>query len=262
MRRPFVFIRRPRKWAHHTGQRVAARTVRIVRRSSGRPLAAALYSASLGVVVGLALLLGAPGLRPSSARATPTIGGGDCWKAGTPLMCRTTWAGARQLMKLRVIDQLPTSNLGRTLWSDMQTAYSNWNVPQGAQSFRDYARTNDSYIYVKLDLGLGCNTSTGKSSGYVMNFDTSSQYMGQNPGNIWWSELYIGFGAADVACRASSVPIAAHELGHTIGLEHSTTSASLMYGGSLLTGPNVTLDIASDSTCTGEKGVSCVFQTN
>lgn len=38
--------------------------------------------------------LWAGALSATEARATPTIGGGDCWKAGTPLLCRVTWQGS------------------------------------------------------------------------------------------------------------------------------------------------------------------------
>ena len=104
--------------------------------------------------------------RPVSA--TPTIGGGDCWKAGTPLLCRVTWQGAGQLMLMKVINQLGTDYAGvNQLWPGTTTAYQNWNVPQGAQSFRDYGRTNDSWVYMKRNDAQGCN-------GYTVNYNSNN----------------------------------------------------------------------------------------
>lgn len=100
-----------------------------------------LQSSVWGLMVAQAALflvvVGTGVFRTSEASAGHTLGGGDCWQAGTPWTCRENWLGAGQLLYLRVINAyIPSSS---TLWSQTQTAYSNWNVPEGAQSFRDYA---------------------------------------------------------------------------------------------------------------------------
>jgi hypothetical protein len=186
---------------------------------------------------------------------------GDCWKAGTPLLCRNTWAGAGQLLLLRVIDQLGADTPGRTLWTHTVTAHGNWNVPQGPQSFRDFGRTNDTWIYMKRDNTMSVPNGRVTNCGYF-NGSPTLTCGGMDAGNIVWSELFLPGGNAT---HSLSTAVIAHELGHTIGLGHHASASSLMQQGTSLTSPSVTIDIAADAGCTagaGNGGVSCIFATN
>lgn len=168
------------------------------------------------------------------------------------MQCRTNWAGAGQLLYLRVINE----QLGAELWANAKTAYQNWNVPQGAQSFRDYARPNDSYIYMKIDNIISA------PNGYTLNCISSC---GVASGNILWSEVYVPAANANYS-TSLQVAIFAHELGHTLGLHHHDSSVALMWGGgTTLQGPNVSVDIDDNAGCSGSTsalGVSCIYATN
>ena len=107
------------------------------------------------------------------------------------------------------------------------------------------------------DSMTSCN-GYARNYGYINGVLDSST----NPKNIVWSDLFLTQTNRSVGCINLSRPIVAHEFGHTIGLAHSSNSASLMKQGTTLSSPSVALDIAADATCTGEKGVSCVFATN
>src|SRR5712691_3771166 len=52
----------------------------------------------------------------------PQGGNGDCWRAGTPTMCRSTWLGTNSYIYMRIIDQLGDN----TLHNYAGTACNNW----------------------------------------------------------------------------------------------------------------------------------------
>ncbi|HCF99718.1 MAG TPA: hypothetical protein DEV93_04150 [Chloroflexi bacterium] len=80
------------------------------------------------------------------------------------------------------------------------------------------------------------------------------------PANFNWSEICtihdnIGYGVSE--------PILAHELGHSLGLDHHTgTNAAVMEEGTTLTGPT-DVDIGVLPPCSGysyQNGVRCIFE--
>lgn len=203
------------------------------------------------------VLVGSGIFSPGAASAGHTVQSGDCWKAGTPLLCRNTWSGAGNLVLLRVINQLNST----VLWTHAQTAFANWDVPQGAQSFRDYARTNDTWVYMNRDDTIVDPNGYTKNCGYISGVLTCNSNIAMN---ITWSEVYVPYDNS-LYSDQTQIAIFAHEFGHTLGLDHHQSSDSLMQSGSLRQGPNVSVDIASDAGCTNGSsglGVSCIYATN
>jgi hypothetical protein len=108
--------------------------------------------------------------------------GGDCWRPDTPLLCRTSWAGAETLMTIRIIDQLNSA----ALFSAASDAAANWTAAPGPQSFSAAARPGDSFDYLKRDDNLIA------PNGYVWNcFSTPFYCPDTMPSMFVWSEVYV-----------------------------------------------------------------------
>ena len=122
-------------------------------------------SSRLGPVVVLVIVLSAilPG---SVARAGDTIVGGDCWKVGTPLICRNVWVD-NQMMRVRLIDQMNSA----PLHAKADVARNNWTLAVGPQILSFAPAANDTWIYLKRDDSMGvpngktfnCNNALGAS---------------------------------------------------------------------------------------------------
>jgi hypothetical protein len=190
------------------------------------------------------------------ALAGHSFSGGDCWRAGTPLVCRTAfYSGDGHSIFLRAINQLNDA----TLWNNTVTACNNWNSSPGPQYCHTTAYTNDSWDYFKRDDGLAA------PNGYTINC-TSSACPASEPVDAQWSEIYLTIG--DDNYGTLIVSISGHEMGHSLGLDHHGTPGSnvaLMTQGTTLKSPN-SIDIGPLPACStnpvgsnGTGGVRCVF---
>lgn len=181
-----------------------------------------------------------------------TVVSGDCWRSGTPLLCRTNWAGSDQLLYLRLVDQLNSSGLR----SQTDTAKSNWSNSSGPQVFRWDATSGDSLVYMRADPFLAA------PNGYVRNFSSDGTNCTLTACNIHWSEVYL---AAGNATHWLGVAVAAHELGHALGLAHHTNETVLMTQGTTLEAPQP-IDIGPLPPCSGITnsylGVRCIYNYN
>lgn len=183
--------------------------------------------------------------------------GGDCWRAGTPWDCRTTWAyGDGHSIHLRIINQLNDNNL----WNAAVLACGNWGTAPGPQYCLSTAVTNDSWDYFKRDDSLTA------PNGYTWNCSTSNGCPAANPLDIQWTEIYVPIGNNNYP--QLSISVDAHEIGHSLGLDHHGTPGSnvaLMTQGTTLQSPN-SIDIGPLPACStnpvgsnGTGGVRCVY---
>ncbi len=192
--------------------------------------------------------LGAVGVG-APVRAGDTYGSAHCRSSAK--LCRTTWSGDNSVLRLRIVNQLGSSQL----LARAQTAYGNWNSARGPQSFSGSARTNDSLIYLKRDDTLPA------PNGYVLNC-TQAACPASMPANILYSEVFVPLDNLDYGNIAISV--FGHEFGHTLGLRHHSC-CTLMTQGTTYTSPHA-YDIGALPSCTTSLtndsslyGVRCIY---
>ncbi len=162
----------------------------------------------LAVLVGLWLIVQVP-----VTLGGDTIVGGDCWKSGTPLICRNVWFD-NQFMHVRLIDQMNNT----TLHNKADVARSNWTTAVGPQILSFNAQTNDTWIYLKRDDSLSA------PNGYTLNCNNAlvpACSVNEREMMIVWSEIYVPLGNKD---HAKGTSVFAHEIGHALGLSHHGTA--------------------------------------
>lgn len=184
--------------------------------------------------------------------------GGDCWRAGTPYDCRTTWAtGDGHSIYLRIINQLSDSSL----WNAALTACNNWATAPGPQYCSSNPVTNDSWDYFKRD-----DYIPDAPNGYTWNCSNAYGCPANSPLNIQWSEIYVTIVNDDYP--QGSISVDGHEMGHSLGLDHHGAAGSnvaLMTQGTTLQSPN-SIDIGPLPACAtnpvgsnGTGGVRCIY---
>jgi hypothetical protein len=142
-----------------------------------------------------------------------------------------------------------------------QTAYGNWNSAVGPQDFSTAARTNDTFVYMKVD------NAVPAPNGYTWNCTSSACPVmpGNTAANYLWSDIYVP--EANLTCGSCgggsiAISVFAHELGHTLGLFEHAGSGAIMTQGTTAQAPT-TIDIGPDPPCTGASdgwGVRCVYR--
>ncbi len=213
--------------------------------------------------LGIGLLLGSTVGPVSAGHTYPNPTGGDCWRIGTPLWCRTSFATTHD-MRIRTIDQI-----GGGFTVNINEACNNWhNYSPSTSGTGDIwchpsAVYGDSYVYFKLGtdveilswpigaLALTINCTTG---GSCSGSSTQSQ-------NTWYSEIKIAAGAVGPLNETQETWVFAHEMGHALGLWHHGGSDLMNPTVNNFTGPNST-DYGLLPACSGAAstyGVRCIY---
>lgn len=177
---------------------------------------------------------------PDSVLAGHATGNGNCWQYSQPLLCKTTYDCNQvppylnlncptQELRVRLVDYFSDAYSG---WrTGMLRAKTNWDVFSGPQSLSESDRADDTYVYL-YDSVTGSNGLTSSSFGLTYNCNSSSWCTPTaTPMDIYFSRIYFNrdkmnswfIGDDD---RAN---VFAHEIGHTFGLYHHSSTAALMY---------------------------------
>lgn len=212
----------------------------------------------LANLAALSLLLSTV-LPASSAKAGHTIVGGDCWKAGTPLICRNTWVD-NQFLRVRLIDEMNNADLH----GQADVARANWTAAAGPQILSFGVQANDTWIYLKRNDGMVVQ------SGVTFNCNANLVPVCSNQARemmIVWSEIFVPLGNKDHL--RTSTTIFAHEIGHGLGLfHHGNACVPLMSTGVIAVGcanppkgPQAT-DIGGLPACGAgvQPGIRCIYK--
>jgi hypothetical protein len=193
-----------------------------------------------------------------AAGDTPTTGGGDCWRSGTPLWCRDTWAGRSSTILFRAIDDFSGGAPG---WSNgINGAVSAWNAAPGPQYYSFSPASNDTWVYLhddwtgRHDLSSDTVAITWncRSDGYCT--DNAQAF------EVDWTEIYGNHDDLDNTSDTVIQNAFAHESGHAMGLFHSENAEDLMAPEqNNATAPSAA-DIGTYPGCSnGGAGIRCVY---
>lgn len=207
-----------------------------------------------------AVVLAASLAFPQGLRAGHTIANGDCWKAGTPLWCRTTWTATRPIIDLSLYNQF--SDIRDNWRPQAEGACNRWHdyTPSGGPGgdiWCHWAPTaGQSAVYLKT------TTSSSAPLGVTWNCPTSGPCSAQAVAmNVWYSEIYFRVALMDGLSSTNRQWAFAHELGHALGLFHHA-NVLMHTSPNGITGPTAT-DYGVKPPCGGALGTGgarCVFK--
>lgn len=194
------------------------------------------------------------------AADTPTIAGGDCWRAGTPLWCRNNWVTRNTYVDFRAIDHFTDQRPG--WFGAASDAVSAWNSAPGPQLYTFSERPNQTWNFFE-DSYTGYNgLRTGE---WALTYNCREDWYcspSAVPMMVRWSSIYFNKQYLDGASYTTLRRAFAHESGHAMGLAHNVgSSAALMYPNTSSTVVTPTFeDIGRYPGCSGGgAGVNCVY---
>ena len=198
-----------------------------------------------------------------SYRATDTASltsNGTCWRPGTPMLCRNTWAGRSHAVYFRAIDQFSRAQPG---WlSPAQGAVNAWNNAPGPQYYSFSSRTNDTWVYLVASTS-GQHGLAANSYGITWNCLTDGSCFDYPvSGTVEWSNIYINQNLLGGQSGALVQNVFAHELGHAMLLGHNPIEAGALmwpFGNTSVLGPSA-YDTGSYPGCSHQGfGTDCIY---
>lgn len=203
------------------------------------------------------------GLVPSAAAGdTPTYGGGDCWRVGTPFSCRSNWSGTNAFISFKLINHF---NAQRPVWyGGADQARNAWSAAPGSQILSWSDAPSQGWDYLEYS-STGDHSNTDRTLAITWTCDIGGWC--QNtlaPINARWASIWLNHNTIDGTPPAIFIQAVGHELGHTMLLDHNTDPArsSIMHpvvDGSVLTPQGDDIGNVDLCNCPPPGGVRCVF---
>lgn len=178
-----------------------------------------------------ALMVAAFPMVQPGAEAAPPLGAGDCWRPGTPHLCRTSYnANGYNPLNIYVIDNFSDQ---RSMWVPaLVFAAEEWTAMAGPQVVRGYGdrAPNDSWVYFEdSETGYDGLWADGVL-GLAWNCEATDECtFYAEARNIHYSSIKLNKRGLDVESLGLNKTVQTHELGHALGLGHSGYYDQAMY---------------------------------
>lgn len=179
----------------------------------------------------------------------------DCWRAGTPYICRDGWAGANSFFTVQLVD----TGLDAAHRSAAESARSSWSSAAGPQSFSWTGGGTSAWLSLDGTLAYGTmTTENDRADGTFIAFNGGT-------GSIALSKIKSSTANSG---HPALVGMWAHEFGHTLGLGHhgnENTAVMWPYNDRNNQAPT-SFDIGPTPPCSGATpsylGVRCIYNFN